>query len=86
MTGIQPAALLFNGRKYATNLPMIRKEENTEEQQKARVTDAERKEKMKIQADKKANVHVQNRLLLKQKKINKWSTPYKPEPYFAVEV
>ena len=86
MTGVPPAELMFNGRKYATNLPDARPRTHCPQVQKALANDQLNKLRMKTNADEKANVreadiHVGDQVLLKQKKQNKFSTPYEVEPY-----
>ena len=91
MTGVPPASLVFNGRKYQTNLPEIRSAAVTPEQQAALKTDQECKARMEQRANKGTNVkphslQVGDRVLLQQKKTNKLSTRYEVEPYIVQEV
>ena len=92
MTGATPAELMFNGRCYGTNLPKVNlNPEGTKEQQEARDVDQRNKLKMKHSADKpmyvkKSPIGVGDKVLLKQKKLNKLSTAYEAEPYIVDEV
>ena len=91
MTGATPASMLFNGREYHTNLPMIRSAVATPEQQEAREKDHMNKGRMKAQADKHSRVRqsdfqVGDRVLLKQKKRDKLTTAYETVPYTVEEV
>jgi hypothetical protein len=94
MTGVPPATLMFNGRRYATNLPSLPPQgaaQETEVLAKARQTDQAKKEKMKQHADNKAYVKTPDikegdRVLVKQKKTNKLSTAYEVEPYTVDQV
>ena len=80
-TGKSPSELL-NGRKLKSTLPRVQYDEASPE---IRQADATRKEKMKEYADKCSNVKstdlsVGDKVLIKQPKQNKMSTPFKPEP------
>ena len=92
MTGVPPATLMFNGRKYATNLPSLPNQlPPTAVQTKAESADSINKSKMKTRADSKRNVKVPSiktgdQVLLRQKKVNKFSTPYEVEPYTVEQV
>ena len=91
MMGVPPASLVFNGRKYQTNLPEIRSAAIKPDQQDARETDRSNKAKMQERANKGANVkphslQVGDQVLLKQRKMNKLSTCYEREPYTVQEV
>ena len=91
MTGVSPAALLFNGRPYGTNLPSIRTSMTTPEQQKAISTDGKKKGRMEAHANKGAQIkhttyEVGDQVLLKQQKRNKLDTAYEKEPYTVEEV
>ena len=84
-TGVSPAELLF-GRKVRTKLPELR-EESTESEMRDR--DSEMKAKAKQYADKKRNVQESDltpgdKVLVKQERRNKLSTPFAPEPYAVV--
>ena len=91
MTGATPASLLFNGRSYQTNLPMIRSAAISPEQQEARETDQRNKIRMKTQADshpkvKQSDFRVGDKVLLKQRKRDKLTTSYETVPYTVEEV
>ena len=80
-TGKSPSELL-NGRKLKSTLPRVQHDEASPE---IRQADATRKEKMKEYADKCRNakstdLSVGDKVLIKQPKENKMSTPFKPEP------
>ena len=80
-TGKSPSELL-NGRKLKSTLPRVQYDEASPE---IRQADATRKEKMKEYADKCSNakstdLSVGDKVLIKQPKQNKMSTPFKPEP------
>ena len=80
-TGKSPSELL-NGRKLKSTLPWVEYDEASPE---IRQADATRKEKMKEYADKCSNakstdLSVGDKVLIKQPKQNKISTPFKPEP------
>ena len=84
-TGVSPAELLFC-RKVRTKLPELR-EESTESEMRDR--DSEMKAKAKQYADKKRNVQESDltpgdKVLVKQERRNKLSTPFAPEPYAVV--
>ena len=84
-TGVSPAELLF-GRKMRTKLPELR-EESIESEMRDR--DGEMKAKAKQYADKKRNVRETDltpgdKVLVKQERRNKLSTPFAPEPYDVV--
>ena len=91
MTGATPASMLFNGRVFQTNLPIIRSSVATPEQILAQETDHKNKAKMKERADsharvKQSNFKVGDQVLLKQKKVNKLTTAYETVPYLIEEV
>ena len=80
-TGKSPSELL-NGRKLKSTLPQIQHDLAPQE---VRQTDAKRKTEMKEYADryshaKNTDLSVGDKVLLKQPKQNKMSTPFKPEP------
>ena len=84
-TSVSPAELLF-GRKMRTKLPELR-EESTESEMRDR--DGEMKAKAKHCADKKRNSQESDlapgdKVLVKQERKNKLSTPFAPEPYDVV--
>ena len=92
MTGVTPAALMFNGRKYGTNLPSIQPNASRSElQAQAEQADQRSKAKMKRDADGRGTVRLLSlkpgdQVLLKQKKLNKLTTAYETTPYTVVEV
>ena len=80
-TGKSPSELL-NGRKLKSTLPRVQYNEASPDNSQA---DATRKEKMKEYADKcsdakSTDLSVGDKVLIKQPKQNKMSTPFKPEP------
>lgn len=82
-TGESPAELL-NGRKLKTTLPEIPK--NELKYSDARKRDADKKQIMKKYADKRnhakeSDLQIGDKVLIKQEKENKMSTPFKPVPY-----
>ena len=81
-TGKSPSELL-NGRKFKSTLPLVQFDQASPEIIQA---DAKRKEKMKEYADKcnhakNTDLNVGDKVLIKQPKQNKMSTPFKPEPF-----
>ena len=81
-TGRSPSELL-NGRKLKSTLPRVQFDQTPSE---IRETDAKRKEKMKEYADKcshakSTDLNVGDKVLVKQPKQNKMSTPFNPEPF-----
>jgi hypothetical protein len=91
MTGVTPAALLFNDRKYATNLPSLPRTTTSEVLQRAVERDSLQKQRMKKNADNKqnvreANIKVGDQVLLKQIKRNKLSLAYEVKPYTVVHL
>ena len=84
-TGVSSAELLF-GRKIRTKLPEFHEDRLASEVQDR---DGEMKAKAKLYADKKRHAEYSDlvpgdRVLLKQEKQNKLSTPFAPEPYDVV--
>ena len=80
-TGVSPAELLF-GRKMRAKLPEL-KQESTESEMRDR--DGEMKAKAKQYADKKRSAQESDlvpgdKVLVKQERKNKLSTPFAPEP------
>ena len=80
-TGVRPAELLF-GRKMRTKLPELREEVLASEM---RDRDSGMKAKAKVYADKKRNakesdISPGDKVLVKQERQNKLSTPFAPEP------
>uniref|UniRef100_A0A3P9MCB8 Gypsy retrotransposon integrase-like protein 1 n=1 Tax=Oryzias latipes TaxID=8090 RepID=A0A3P9MCB8_ORYLA len=90
VTGRSPAELLFN-RKIRTKLPELSHLQQIPMTDDAAVrrTDALRKEKGRSDADKhrkakESPVKQGDRVLLRQQKQNKLSTPFEPEPYTVI--
>ena len=86
-TGIPPAQLLM-GRNIKTKIPTIVTESNDG---KIRETDKEKKISMKTYADKKrhareSQIKKGDKVLLKQNKRDKLSTPYDPKPYEVINI
>jgi hypothetical protein len=92
MTGVPPASLMFNGRRYGTNLPSIQpKAGHSDLQTQAHTKDQQKKAKMKENADERGNVQTPDmrpgdKVLLKQKKQNKLTTAYETLPYTVQHV
>ena len=85
-TGVSPAELMFN-RKLRTKLPDVQFTLNDEE---VRDYDTHKKMKNKEYIDNRRqatmnNLEVGDKVLLKQNKTDKLSTPYEHEPYTLVE-
>ena len=79
-TGTSPSEFL-NGRKLKSTLPRLQHDQAPPE---VRQTDAKRKEEMKEYANncsraKRTDLTVGDKVLIKQPKQNKMSTPFKPE-------
>ena len=84
-TGVSAAELLF-GRKIRTKLPELNKKSDASE---VRDRDGEMKAKAKLYADKKrqagcSDLSPGDKVLVKQEKQNKLSTPFAPQPYDVV--
>ena len=84
-TGVSPAELLF-GRKMRTKLPELREDVIANE---VRDRDIGMKAKAKVYADKKRNAKESDlspgdKVLVKQERQNKLSTPFAPEPHEVV--
>ncbi|CAB4008646.1 hypothetical protein BSL78_21779 [Paramuricea clavata] len=87
-TGISPAELLF-GRKLAVKLPEVVPTSPSRSQ--FADIDLKKKEKMKVYADTaaKAKPHsfqVGDTVLVRQKRVNKLSSPYNKHPYTIVKI
>ena len=85
-TGVSPAELLF-GRRIRTKLPHL---QDFSIEDEVRDRDSERKEKGKVYADCKRNaceseIQEGDKVLLRQEKENKLSTPYKQSPFTVVQ-
>jgi hypothetical protein len=88
-TGFAPATLLFNGRQYRTRLPTVKVQPSAfhEEVQK---NDLHAKEVLKKQSDGKAYVKPSeitkgDLVLIRQRKLNKHTSPYDPQPFEVLE-
>ena len=84
-TGFAPATLMFNGRQYRTRLPSA-KHQAAAFHEEVKRNDDQSKFAMKIQSDKKAYVKPSNivpgyKILIRQRKINKLTPPYDPQPF-----
>ena len=87
-TGVPPAELMFK-RKIRTKLPQLEsviRTNPTKSDEQVRDRDQISKEKGKEYADKKrqakyTDIHVGDEVLLKQKKHDKLTTTFEPEPY-----
>ena len=85
-TGVPPGEALFN-RSVRSTLPEIRK--SPAKDIIMRETDAKAKMAMKEYADNRANakhtlIKPGDMVLVKQEKLNKYTTPFKPKPYEVV--
>ena len=85
--GVSPASLLFQGRQVHSRLPEITKLYNDND---VRKRDADQKRKTKHHADKKMRlpkkqIDVGDQVLVRQKKVNKFSTRFKEIPYIVVK-
>ena len=88
-TGISPAKLLF-GREIATKLPEPVEVESTF-MSEVQIKDAEAKRKMKEHADKvkraqRSTIEIGDKVLVHQRKHNKFSTRFDPSPYTAIDI
>ncbi|KAK3093815.1 hypothetical protein FSP39_020533 [Pinctada imbricata] len=87
VTGVSPSKLLF-GREMRTKLPNLW--EFSIDDVEVRDRDRERKEKSKVYADQRRNAQESDlkecdRVLVRQEKENKLSTPFNPNPMTVVE-
>lgn len=85
-TGVSPAELLY-GREYRTKLPQLAEFQTDTE---VRDRDSEKKEMGKVHGDSRRNaqtcdIHPGDRVLLKQEKSNKLTTPFKPAPLTVMQ-
>ena len=85
-TGVSPAELLF-GRRIRTKLPHLQEFSIDDE---VRDRDSERKKKGKVYADCRRNaceseIQEGDKVLLRQEKENKLSTPFKQSPFTVVQ-
>ena len=86
-TGKSPAELMFNSRNYRTRLPV---KQLIYDDHEVREKDKLRKEQMKMYADRKSNVkecdiNVGDTVLVKQRKLNKLTTPFSTVRYIVTE-
>jgi hypothetical protein len=81
-----PAELMFR-RKLRTKLPELR--ENVRLDEEMRDKDREKKKKMKGYADKRnakeSNLSEGDKVLLRQQRINKWTTEFESQPYQVID-
>ena len=85
-TGVSPAELLFR-RRIRTKLPHLQEFSIENE---VRDLDNDRKEKAKVYADcqrkaRESDIREGDKVLLRQKKENKLSTPYKQSPFTVIQ-
>ena len=86
-TGVCPAELLFR-RKLRTKLPELREVAKLDEEVRDR--DKDKKVKMKEYADRARNAEENSlvagdKVLLKQQRLNKWTTPFESRPYELID-
>ena len=86
-TGMCPAELMFR-RKLRTKLPELREEVRLDEE--IRDNDKNKKEKMKDYADnrrkaKESDVFEGDKVLVKQQRVDKWTTPFECQRYQVIE-
>ena len=91
MKGYAPAELMFNGRPYKTRLPVPQTKCLLIHWKKVKANDNTTKAKMKEQADKKAYVHqssikVGDKVLCRQPRHTKHTTPFNNQPYTVIKV
>ena len=87
-TGVSPAEALF-GRKLKTRLPQSSVVSDSNLDDQIRLKDTEQKRQMKAYADRTRHervpdVHVGDRVLVRQPKLNKFTAPYLPETLTVV--
>ena len=85
-TGLSPYELMF-GRAARTKLPQL--EDADKNYDIVNQHDTNKKETMKVYADKKRNakisdIKIGDRVYMKQTKINKLSTPFSSKPYTVI--
>ena len=90
-TGFAPAHSIFNGRTYRTRLPKPIQWRRPIDHGKMKQNDAEAKSKMKWYADKKSyvkpsNIQVGDRVLCRQDRRNKMTTPYFNQPMTVTQI
>ncbi|XP_021343899.1 uncharacterized protein K02A2.6-like [Mizuhopecten yessoensis] len=88
-TGVSPAELMF-GRKLRTKLPQIEQYARSQIDEGVRDKDASAKYRNKVYIDEKrrareSDLKVGETVLVKQKRTDKFSTPFCPEPYTLIE-
>ena len=88
MTGVPPAELIFH-RQIKTKLPELPSSDNLTHDEKIRNRDRLRKQKGREYSDetrnaKPSNIKVGDSVLLRQKKQDKLSTPFKPIPMSVI--
>ena len=88
-TGISSAKLLF-GREIATKLPEPVEVESSFTSE-VQIKDAEAKRKMKEHADKvkraqRSTIEIGDKVLVHQRKHNKFSTRFNPSPYTVIDI
>ena len=86
-TGVCPAELLFH-RKLRTKLPELREVAKLDEEVRDR--DKDKKAKMKEYADRARRAEENGlvageKVLLKQQRLNKWTTPFESRPYELID-
>ena len=84
-TNSSPSALLFNGRQVRSRLPENSRRYNDDA---VREYDRMKKEKMKKNADRNTKdrvINVDDWVLVRQQKKNKYSTPFSPTPYKVIQ-
>jgi hypothetical protein len=85
-TGVSPSNLIFQGRQFRCRLPETNKSYADTD---IRMKDADAKTKMKMYADQCLNVSrssiaVGDKVLVRQKKLNKFTTPFSDIPYYVI--
>ena len=90
-TGFAPATLLFNGRKYNTQLPDRTHDKKNIYTQEVRHNDEVRKNNIKQRADnrrhaKQLQLKVGDTVLCRQQQGGKTTTPYNPTPYIITSI
>ena len=91
MTGMTPAELMFNGRLYKTRLPVTQRRRYLVKKREACKNDAKSKQTKKSYADarvyvKPLDIKVGDKVLCRQDKVNKLSTPFRAKPMQVTRV
>ena len=91
MTGMTPAELMFNGRLYKTRLPATQRRRYLVKKREACKNDAKNKQTMTNYADarvyvKPLDIKVGDKVLCRQDKVNKLSTPFRAKPMQVTRV